>query len=126
MAFLMRNPNPKSARVGDCVVRAISIATGNDWYTVYARLAATGYMLCDMPSSNAVWARYLEEEGFDRRIINACPNCYTVHDFCRDHPEGTYVLGTGSHAVAVIDGDYIDAWDSGDETPIYYFERRQK
>lgn len=123
MAFLMQNPNPKSARVGDCVVRAISIATGKDWDSVYALLAVKGYEMCDMPSSNAVWARCLEDEGFDRHIISSC--CFSIRDFCLDHPKGTYVLGTGSHAVAVIDGNYIDAWDSGNEVPIYYFERRR-
>jgi hypothetical protein len=46
-----------------------------------------------------------------------------VEDFCRDNPEGTYVLGTGSHAIAVIDGNYYDAWDSGREQPMYYYRK---
>ena len=37
--------------------------------------------------------------------------------------KGIFVLGTGSHAVTVIDGNYFDAWDSGKETPVYYFEK---
>lgn len=124
MAFLVRNPNPKTARVGDCVVRAISIVTGKDWEEVYAGLCVTGFELCDMPSSNAVWAAYLESLGFKKRVIE-CKGCYTVRDFANDHPEGKYILGTGTHAVAIIDGDYIDTWDSGDEVPIYYFQEEQ-
>ena len=50
----------------------------------------------------------------------------TVREFAKDHPEGKYILGTGTHAVAVIDGDYIDTWDSGDEVPIYYFQEERK
>lgn len=29
MSFIPTNPNPKNARVGDCVVRAIAIATNS-------------------------------------------------------------------------------------------------
>jgi hypothetical protein len=50
--------------------------------------------------------------------------CYTIKEFCKDHPIGDYLLGTGSHVVAVLDGNYYDTWDSGSEVPIYYFKRR--
>lgn len=125
MAFSMFNPNPKNERVGDCVIRAISIATKKSWYDVYAELAAYGFMLCDMPSSNAVWGQYLKDLGYKRHIvIDTCPvNCYTVRDFCKDNPDGVFILGTGSHVVAVINGDYYDTWDSGSEIPIYFWGR---
>ena len=29
------------------------------------------------------------------------------------------------HVIAVENGDYYDNWDSGDEVPIYYWERRK-
>ena len=35
-----------------------------------------------------------------------------------------YLIGTGSHAVAVIDGDYYDSWDSGNEIPAYFWRVR--
>ena len=38
-----------------------------------------------------------------------------------DHPKGIYVVATGSHVVAVVNGDYYDSWDSGDEIVAYYF-----
>lgn len=49
---------------------------------------------------------------------------YTVGDFASDHPRGRYVLGTGKHAVAIVDGDVIDSWDSRGEIPKYYFVKR--
>lgn len=122
MAFLMFNPNPKNARVGDCVVRALSIAMRKPWEDVYTDLAAYGFMLCDMPSSNAVWGAYLRDLGYKKAVVtDTCPDCYTVKDFCRDHPSGTFILGTGTHAVAVVNGNYCDTWDSGDEVPVYYW-----
>lgn len=125
MPFVYSNPNPKNARVGDCVIRAISIATGLDWESAYTALALYGYEMCDMPSSNAVWGKYLKDLGYKQHIVtDTCPDCYTVRNFCHDHPSGTYIIGTGSHAVAVIDGgNYCDTWDSGDEIVIYYWEK---
>ena len=118
------NPNPIGIRVGDCVVRAISKVLDQDWETTFVALCLQGLMLCDLPSSNAVWASYLRHKGFKKKIIpDTCPECYTIKDFCEEHPQGRFVLGTGRHAVAVVDGCYHDAWNSGNETPIYYFEK---
>ena len=36
------NPNPTGARVGDCTVRAISKATGEDWARTFCGLCAEG------------------------------------------------------------------------------------
>lgn len=122
--YVYYNPNPNGARANDCTVRAISKATGQTWTDVYVGLCLKGYDLKDMPASNAVWSAYLLGRGFKRYSLgNSCPDCYTVKDFAGDHADGVYVLGTGTHAVAIIDGDYYDSWDSGDEIPMYYFRR---
>lgn len=124
--FVKSNPNPNGNRVGDCVIRAISIATGKNWEQVYIDLAIKGFVMGDMPSSNSVWGAYLRDEGYTRYTVpNTCPDCYTVRDFASENPIGTYILGTGTHAVAVKEGDYYDAFDSGDEHPIYYWERKE-
>lgn len=124
MAYLQYNPNPEGNLVGDCVIRAITVGTGKTWDEVFEELSSIAHELKDMPSSNYVWATYLKRLGFHRYIIpDTCPDCYTVRDFVYDHPYGTYILGTGTHAVAVHDGDWYDAWNSGNEVPIYYFER---
>ena len=41
-----------------------------------------------------------------------------------EHSRGTYVVGTGTHAIAVVDGCYYDAWDSGNEIVLYYWKRK--
>lgn len=116
------NPNPKQKRVGDCTVRAISLATDLEWERVYLDLCIQGYMLCDMPSSNDVWGSYLIDKGWTyQRLQDSCPFCYTVNDFCEDHPKGTYIVATGTHVICVKDGQYLDAWDSGDKVPLFYF-----
>lgn len=118
------NPNPAGKRANDCTIRAIAKATDQSWTDVYVGMFLKGYEMKDMLASNAVWSAYLLERGFTRHALpNHYHDTYTVRDFANDHPNGTYVLGTGSHAVAVVDGDYYDSWDSGDEIPIYYFRR---
>lgn len=125
MAYVYCNPNPVGKIVGDCVIRAIAVATNQSWGNVYINIVEKGISMYDMPSSNNVWGAYLKDLGFVKSIIpDTCPECYSVRDFARDNPHGVFILGTGTHVVTVIDGNYYDTWDSGDETPIYYFKRR--
>ena len=51
MSWQYYNPNPKSNLVGDCVVRALSLALEQDWDTSYLGVATQGFELKDMPSS---------------------------------------------------------------------------
>ena len=125
--WIRYNPNPENKRVGDCAVRAVSKATDKEWKTAYLDLVTQGYMMCDMPSSNAVWGEYLHSNGFERGIIpNECPQCYTLNDFCGEYSQGTYVVALPNHAVAVINGDFYDEWDSGNEVPLYYWKRKEE
>ena len=123
--FIPTNPNPNNKYTGDCVIRAICIAEDKEWDDVYLELMVKGYAMKDMIESNELWNSYLHGLGYSRYIIpDTCPDCYSVREFAQDHPQGRYILGTGTHAVAVINGDYYDTWDSGDEVPIYFYERR--
>lgn len=119
MAFVFFNANPLGLYNGDCVIRALSLATDQDWKETYIGLCMQGYVMCDMPSSNRVWAEYLKKRGWIKSALPEC--CYTVRDFCDDFPKGTYILGTGTHAICIIDGSYFDTWDSGSEQSIYYW-----
>lgn len=118
------NPNPRGRwYAGDCVIRAISKAEGRDnWEKIYAGLSVYGFMIGEIANNNAVWDSYLRDNGYRREILpNTCPLCYTIEDFAREHPNGTYIVATGRHAVAVVDGDWFDSWNSGAEVPIYYY-----
>ena len=125
--FVQYNPNPLSNRAGDCVVRAITKILNIDWDEAYLGIVMQGYTSKDMPSVNHVWGEYLHNKGFKRHVIpDTCPECYTVADFANEHKKGQFILATGAHVVAMIDGDYYDTWDSGDEVPVYFFERGEE
>ena len=119
------NPNPLGKQTSDCVVRAIAIATNQSWKTVYRDLCDLGEIECEMPNSNYLWGLYLSRMGFEQFLLpESCPVCITVRAFCEKFPEGVYVIGTGSHAVAVIDGDAYDSWNSLEESPSYFWRMK--
>lgn len=119
----MANPNPAHRLTGDCVIRAISIAENKTWDDVFVELMTESFYLKDVPSSNNAWGTYLHNNGYTRKMVDdVCPYC-TVEDFTQNHSDGTYILGTGTHVIAVKDGSYYDTWDSGQEHPVYYFQK---
>lgn len=126
MAYEYYNPNPDNKRVGDCVIRAITKLLNSDWETIFLELSMLAYSEHDMPSANHVWGKYLASHGYKRRILpDTCPACYTCREFAKENPYGRYLLATGSHVIAVIDGVYYDTWDSGDEVPAYYWYKEE-
>ena len=125
--FREYNPNPVGIRVGDCAVRAIAKALNIDWETAYLKNIINGFQMGDVPSSDNVWGATLRQNGFYRKTLpDTCPDCYTAEDFCKDHPQGTYVLGFGGHVATVVDGDLYDSWNSSNLIPTYYWYRKDK
>ncbi len=122
--YIYFNNNPAGRIVGDCAVRAISVALGISWEDAYSMLCDSGYKMADLPNSDSVWGAVLRMNGFYREgLPNFCPDCYTAADFCRDNPVGIYVLGFGGHVATVVDGNLYDSWDSSQEIPQYFWSR---
>lgn len=126
--YIEYNPHPDRINTGDCVIRALMLATGiDDWDTMYLELMLEGFVLKNWPDYNGVWGAYLLRHGFMRYSLpNNCPDCYTVRQFCQDHRSGTFVLSTGTHVVTAIDGNYYDSWDSGSETVTHIFVKEDQ
>ncbi len=118
------NPNPYGKMVDDCTVRALSIIEDVDWFGAYFMLCIEGARLGDMPNANSVMRVLLRKKGYTRHIVpDTCPDCYTVYDFARDYCEGTFLVCTGSHVIAVRDGVYYDTTDSGYEIVLYFYKK---
>lgn len=122
MAYIEYNPNPRLLNTGDCVIRAICKALEMDWEKVYMDLTLKGLQLAMWGDTNAVWEAYLKEHGFVQQVLpSTCPDCYTIADFAAAHKDGTYIVATGTHVVAIKNGDYFDTYDSGNQIVSYYF-----
>lgn len=125
MAYIYYNPNPKNKKTTDCVIRMLCKIYDIPWGEAFLRLSGIVLSEYEMPSSNYIWEKYLLGNGYKKSLLpSQCPDCMTVSEFVEMYNSGTYVVCTGNHVVAVQDGNYYDAWDSGDEVVTYYFERR--
>lgn len=124
--WIKYNANPVANRVEDCAIRAVAVALDISWEYAFDLIAKNAKEMGNVMHSNAVFGSVLRQHGFKRFIVpNSCPDCYSLIDFCMDNPEGVYVVGLDSHVVAVVDGNYIDTWDSGNEIPIYYWKEME-
>lgn len=127
--FKYLNLNPDKKRTIDCVIRGVSFVLDQDWDTTMVHIMVECIKHHDMPEVNYVWAGYLKSRGFKRYVIpDTCPDCYTVKDFCEDHPSGTFLLvilnySSGGHVVGVKNGNYYDIFDSGNEVAAYFWRK---
>lgn len=113
--YRYNNPHPHGKHVGDCVKRALTIATGRDYREISIELnrlnrllEGTGY------NDNRVWKQWVKQQGWKKLSFPAVagqPRLYGK-DFVKMFPEGTYLLRVAKHLVTVVDGVYQDTWDS--------------
>ena len=120
--WVKANPNPAKKEVPDCVIRAICIALNKPWLEVSDELYEVARKDYSVTLDDNVWGHYLFNLGFKPFLLpQECPRCVTIDAFTKMYPKGTYIIGTGFHAVAVIDGNYYDSWDSGNTVPSFFW-----
>ena len=121
--WIYANPNPEKKDVPDCVIRAICIALNKPWNEVFDELSEVAANDYSITSDDRVWGHYLWLLGFIPFILpETCPRCVTVKAFAEIFSRGIYIIGTGYHAVAVINGNYYDTWNSGNEVPTFFWK----
>lgn len=122
--FVYFQPNPQQKKTDDCVIRALTKALDCDWETASVYAMTQQIRDADLFVKNYVWGNLLLRNGYTKHPLpNTCPDCYTIIDFAEDFKRGTYIVGTGDHVLAVIDGDYYDSFDSGEMIPIIYYRK---
>ena len=120
--WIYANPNPSKKQVPDCVIRAICIALNKPWLEVSDELYSFARREYSVTCDDNVWGYYLYSLGFEPFLLPfSCPECVTINEFTKYYPVGRYIIGTGKHAVAIIDGNYYDSWDSGNEIPTFFW-----
>lgn len=120
--WVYANPNPEKKQVPDCVIRAICIALNKPWLEVSDELYTFARREYSVTCDDNIWSHYLYSLGFEPFLLpESCPRCITIKEFAKMHPYGIYIIGTGKHAVAIINGNYYDSWDSGNEIPSFFW-----
>ena len=120
------NPNPAKHEVGDCVVRALCAATGDDWDHVFADLAKIGFCLTCMPNDKMAYQKYLIDRGWTRTPVSNRKGSRrpTVDEMAKRSKDGTvYVCEVAHHLVTVSDGASLDLWDSGSASLYGYWTK---
>lgn len=114
--FRYHNANPKNRITTDCVIRAISTATGVAYNKVVLDLAhlqiETGYDNGD----KKLYDKYLQRLGFTKCRQPRKPDGkkYTGSEFCETltgYERIVANIGRG-HVVAIVDGKVHDTWNS--------------
>lgn len=114
--YAYTNPHPKGIKShGDCVYRAISIATGKDWLTVYDELTALGRELLAPPNDKLTYATYLDRIA-DRLTIQTVGGRPTGKTVARMDDSKTYVVRMANHLACVKGGKIRDTWNCGDKS----------
>lgn len=105
----------RAKNVGDCVCRAIAIASGKDYKEVYNMLyKASG----DSPrngvmTSSVRFKRFMREQGFVWVSLCQIGSKQSSHFYKGEIPSvGRLVCSAHRHEVAVVDGIVRDTWDS--------------
>lgn len=122
--YAFTNPHPKGIKShGDCVFRAIAIATGKDWLEVYDELCALGRELLCPPNDKLTYATYLDRRA-DRLEIKTAGKRPTGKTIARLDPTKTYVVRMANHLACVKGGKIRDTWNCGDKSAYIVWEMR--
>jgi hypothetical protein len=119
-------------KAGDCVARAVSIASGRPYAEVYARLAAgqgsqrvtkrtrKGNRAASARNGICVrrkWFKdYMAELGFEWVATMGIGTGCKVHLCAEELPAGRLVVHVSKHSTAVVDGVIRDTYDPRRET----------
>lgn len=99
----------------DCVTRAITLATGEDYLSVQKKIDLVGELLeceplcvgCYQFLINKVYG--FPEVKFHKGI--------TVGEFAQQHEQGIYLIRIAGHITTLVDGRLLDLWDASEKFP---------
>ena len=115
MKYIKSNPHPTGKKIGDCVVRALSMATNRKWIDTYNDLCFLGREIKDMPNSKRVYSEYLDRMGWTKNKMPKHPNGrrMKLSEFADQNPQLTFVASVVNHLTLVEQGTLLDTWDCG-------------
>ena len=121
------NPNPFNRIGGDCVIRAICLATGQSWEQTVKELTELGLKKGYICNDQKLYPIYLKEKGFVEmnEPRDVCNRKLSVKDFIIQREGMTIkpiVANVGSHHVAAIVNNKVrDIWNSSTQTMHKYW-----
>ena len=127
------NANIRGKNVGDCVKRALSLATNSSYNDISKELLEAMHEIYKHPDEDewkrpTVFNHVIAAHG-GSRPLKPKGDVYTLGDFVDNvlGHEGTFLVTTGkqpgtlSHIVCIIDGKIYDSWDSSNQYVYNYY-----
>ena len=112
--YEFRNPHPNGKLVGDCVKRAITIATGFDYREVSRELNRIKREIgCHSFNEPDVFKEYMKRHNFSKLSFPAIKGKSRMNGerFCESYPRGRYILNMAGHLSCCVNGIIYDTWD---------------
>lgn len=110
--FIYLNVNPDGRTEGDCVIRAITLASGLPYEEVEDKLWLTAELLnCDM-LCRFCYKNFIENVLCYEEVET---DDMTVEEFADTHPFGTYLIRIPNHLTICINDTIYDIWDCRDQ-----------
>lgn len=110
--YIYYNVNPKVDHIGDCVIRAISLALNINYdEVIYLLNKVSNYFNCDMLIKDC-YGKLLTEE-LKLPIIKTTNK--TVKEVAEDFKNNILLVRVDGHLTCVKYGDIYDIWDCSDE-----------
>lgn len=113
MAWQFLNLQPLGKLEEDCVTRAISLATGQDYYTIQEQLNLIGALFhCEKLC--VCCYKHLLDYVYNLERIEAVQGM-SIKEFLQVFNSGIYIIRVDGHLTCAIDGEIIDTWDCTDK-----------
>lgn len=120
------NPNPLGKEVGDCQIRALCAVTGKSWYEIYDMLVAYGRKVaCPFFWTDPNSSYHTDLFGMVRHKVTRQKGkkALSVETFCKEHPEGKYILRLAHHCMGIVNGEYYELYAGWEKRTVYtYYE----
>jgi|SRR5690606_29910674 len=127
IGFEKRNVNPKNKKTGDCVIRALTIATEQPYEVVrdelFELMKKTGYSM----DSKQNYERYLKQKGWikhkqPRKSNGKKYKVAEIDKFIEQNER--VVISIANHLTATENGKIIDLWDCRSYTILNYYTKK--
>ena len=113
MRYKYLNLNPDKKTEPDCVFRAITLATEDDYNKIDEKLYYTS-RLYDCTKLCVCCYKHLLDDYYKFERLKGFKG-YTIEEFSTMNPYGTYIIRVDGHLTCVIDETLYDIWDCRDE-----------
>ena len=113
MRYCYLNLNPLGNTEPDCVYRAITLATQDNYTKIDQKLFYTSKLYeCDKLC--VCCYKHLLDDYYKFKRVKHCKGL-TVEEFAELYPKGTFIIRVSGHLTCIVDNVLYDIWDCRNE-----------